>query len=154
MNTRRQTMYVRPRGESWAVSVKPAGGGLAFESEASAIRHARRRAEEVVVLDAEGTVRGDHLPDGDLDRLVAEHYAALGPARKDADCHWEICERWAYGRRIGFSVRHEGEAYEEVGYREEGAEPSREAAAAVLVAHLREAIAKARNDRCAGSQNR
>ena len=78
---------------------------------------------------------------------VAEHYAALaGDVHKDRDCHWQIVERWSYGKHLGWFVEHDGYCYEslEAGYGEDGPHPTREAAAACMAEHLRAAIAEAR----------
>jgi hypothetical protein len=142
MDDRNQRIYVRTDEEATEIL---RDSRLTSLNEELGLHDEPDRASEVIVVDADGRVVRDYVSEQVLDALIAEYYEALGPARKDADGHWQICERWAYGRRIGWCVVHEGDAYQEVGYQEEGPEPTREAAAAVMAAHLRAAIAKARD---------
>jgi hypothetical protein len=141
MDDRNRRIYVRTRDEATEILKE---GRLASLDEELGLHPDPDRASEVIVVDADGKVVRDYVSEQVLDALVAEYHEALGPARKDADDHWQIGERWAYGRRIGWCVVHEGDFYREVGFQEEGPEPTREDAAAVMAAHLRAAIAKAR----------
>jgi hypothetical protein len=142
MDDQNRRIYVRTNEEAIEILRE---GRLASLSEELGLHGDPDRASEVIVLDADGKIVRDYVSEQVLDALVAEYYEALGPAHKDSDGHWLIAERWAYGRRIGWCVVHEGDFYQEVGYQEEGPEPTREAAAAVMAAHLRAAIAKARD---------
>jgi hypothetical protein len=141
MDDRNQRIYVRSDEEAIEIL---RDGRLASLGEELGLHDDRQRAPEVIVVDADGRVLRDYVSEEVLDALVAEYYEALGPARKDSDGHWSICESWAYGRRFGWCVVHEGDAYREVGFEGEDPEPTREAAAAAMAAHLRAAIAKAR----------
>jgi hypothetical protein len=81
-----------------------------------------------------------------LDALVAEYYRALAGAGKDADGHWSIADRWAYGEELGWFVDHDGHSYGGLTAQrgEDGPYATLEEARSAMAAHLRIAIAEAR----------
>jgi hypothetical protein len=80
----------------------------------------------------------------DLDRLISEYYEVLAGAGSDGDGHWQVSERWSYGRHLGWFLEHHGKCYRELGADgEEGPYRSYEAARASMAEHLTVAIGRA-----------
>jgi hypothetical protein len=139
-------IYVRPNRGEFEVLVAGHRRGLRFASQELAIEHALGRAPLVLVLNRTGTLEREVRAEDELTALVAEYYAALAGAAKDGDGHWQVAERWSYGKHLGWFVEHEGDSYG--GLREDGGQdgphPSLEEARECMVSHLRAAIAQVR----------
>ncbi|HWW67356.1 MAG TPA: hypothetical protein VNY83_05185 [Solirubrobacterales bacterium] len=92
-------------------------------------------------------VAAEPLGEAELTKLVAEYYEVVqDDIHKDRDCHWQLVERFSYGKRVGWFVDHNGYVYELSGceYGEDGPYPTREEAAWRMAEHLRLAIEDAR----------
>jgi hypothetical protein len=130
-------VYVRPRRDYFVVARPGRRRGLAFTEREDAIRHARRLAPRVFLLNATGKIERELPSPVRIPALLAEHRAMLADGvHEDRDSRWRIVERFADGSSKGWFVEHDGSLYNRLENGEDGPAPSYEGAENLLARHL------------------